>query len=397
VRRRSSTLIEGTLTLEASGDFAPPVSAAVLAGFAEALVLAGPAPNAPDSPGRRSTVTNLTLNRLADPEASALDGMARCVADNGARQVFQVEIRAPGDDRIAVVVTAHVENVILHFPSAEQQSDVAARSFEARAVEPAAVADNGPTNSASRRIRHLIDAASRVFAVSGYGNASMREVASEAGMPIATMYQYVTGKEQLLLFVFEIYVTEILEALDHANDKTASPRERLRDCIWATLVLYDKYRAQIRLIHQEGRALGADNRERVRSLARSTRRIWEGILNDGVKRGDFRCVNPVITASLVPALCATWVLRRPALGDHTLDELRDAIFETLERSPSAVLEQAGSEPVAVLNHNRPAAYLLSPEVSARPARDRRLHCQGQSGQCPAVRRQAHGARNLPVG
>jgi antitoxin StbD len=34
----------------------------------------------------------------------------------------------------------------------------------------------------------------------------------------------------------------------------------------------------------------------------------------------------------------------------------------LKRSPSAVLEQAGSEPVAVLNHNRPAAYLLSPPV-----------------------------------
>lgn len=34
----------------------------------------------------------------------------------------------------------------------------------------------------------------------------------------------------------------------------------------------------------------------------------------------------------------------------------------LKRSPSAVLEQAGSEPVAVLNHNRPAAYLLSPKV-----------------------------------
>lgn len=34
----------------------------------------------------------------------------------------------------------------------------------------------------------------------------------------------------------------------------------------------------------------------------------------------------------------------------------------LKRSPSAVLEQAGEEPVAVLNHNKPAAYLLSPQV-----------------------------------
>lgn len=41
---------------------------------------------------------------------------------------------------------------------------------------------------------------------------------------------------------------------------------------------------------------------------------------------------------------------------------RSVSITELKRSPSAVLEQAGSQPVAVLNHNRPAAYLLSPAV-----------------------------------
>lgn len=41
---------------------------------------------------------------------------------------------------------------------------------------------------------------------------------------------------------------------------------------------------------------------------------------------------------------------------------RSVSIPELKRSPSAVLEQAGVEPVAVLNHNRPAAYLLSPHV-----------------------------------
>jgi len=31
----------------------------------------------------------------------------------------------------------------------------------------------------------------------------------------------------------------------------------------------------------------------------------------------------------------------------------------LRRNPSGILEAAGDAPVAVLNHNRPAAYLLS--------------------------------------
>ena len=37
---------------------------------------------------------------------------------------------------------------------------------------------------------------------------------------------------------------------------------------------------------------------------------------------------------------------------------RSVSITELKRSPSAVIEQAGNEPVAVLNHNRPAAYLL---------------------------------------
>lgn len=47
--------------------------------------------------------------------------------------------------------------------------------------------------------------------------------------------------------------------------------------------------------------------------------------------------------------------------EHVL-AYRSVSITELKRSPSAVLEQAGSEPVAVLNHNRPAAYLLPPHV-----------------------------------
>lgn len=41
---------------------------------------------------------------------------------------------------------------------------------------------------------------------------------------------------------------------------------------------------------------------------------------------------------------------------------RSVSMTELKRSPSAVLAQAGAEPVAVLNHNRPAAYLVPPHV-----------------------------------
>ena len=49
--------------------------------------------------------------------------------------------------------------------------------------------------------------------------------------------------------------------------------------------------------------------------------------------------------------------------EHVLATRTVSITE-LKRSPSAVLEQAGDEPVAVLNHNRPAAYLISHQTYA---------------------------------
>ena len=34
----------------------------------------------------------------------------------------------------------------------------------------------------------------------------------------------------------------------------------------------------------------------------------------------------------------------------------------LKRSPSAVLANANNEPLAILNHNKPAAYLVTPQL-----------------------------------
>ncbi len=35
-----------------------------------------------------------------------------------------------------------------------------------------------------------------------------------------------------------------------------------------------------------------------------------------------------------------------------------ASISELKRSPSSIIEQAGNEPIAILNHNKPSAYLV---------------------------------------
>jgi antitoxin StbD len=43
--------------------------------------------------------------------------------------------------------------------------------------------------------------------------------------------------------------------------------------------------------------------------------------------------------------------------EHILSDSSVSISE-LKRNPSAVIEEAGDEPVAVLTHNKPSAYLV---------------------------------------
>ncbi|MFZ2396128.1 MAG: type II toxin-antitoxin system Phd/YefM family antitoxin [Smithella sp.] len=39
-----------------------------------------------------------------------------------------------------------------------------------------------------------------------------------------------------------------------------------------------------------------------------------------------------------------------------------ASISELKKNPSALIDQAGGEPVAILNHNRPTAYLIPAET-----------------------------------
>jgi len=50
---------------------------------------------------------------------------------------------------------------------------------------------------------------------------------------------------------------------------------------------------------------------------------------------------------------------------HTLHAGKTVSVTELKRNFSSILSQAGDDPVAVLNHNRPEAYLLSATLYER--------------------------------
>src|SRR5215469_6426913 len=63
------------------------------------------------------------------------------------------------------------------------------------------------------RFEAVLKAALRLFAAQGYENTSMREIAREAKMPIATVYQYFPMKLAIVREMWTRYTTTITETL----------------------------------------------------------------------------------------------------------------------------------------------------------------------------------------
>jgi AcrR family transcriptional regulator len=63
------------------------------------------------------------------------------------------------------------------------------------------------------RFEEVLKAALRLFAVQGYENTSMREIAREAKMPIATVYQYFPMKLAIVREMWTRYTSTITETL----------------------------------------------------------------------------------------------------------------------------------------------------------------------------------------
>ncbi|MBN2060949.1 MAG: TetR/AcrR family transcriptional regulator [Deltaproteobacteria bacterium] len=108
-----------------------------------------------------------------------------------------------------------------------------------RLVVNAAGTENGilqkkapmPVRTELRRSQ-IIETATRVFAAKGFSNATISEIARQANMGDATLYEYFENKEAILLGIPEVYLKDLMSSEDMRFQGLSSTEEKLRKCIW---------------------------------------------------------------------------------------------------------------------------------------------------------------------
>ena len=105
--------------------------------------------------------------------------------------------------------------------------------------------------SAAERRDELLDAASEVFARSGYHGASLEEIATAAGVSKALIYEHFASKRELHAELVDRHASEIFRRLQANAETGASGEERLRGGVDAFLGFVEEHREAWRALFRD--------------------------------------------------------------------------------------------------------------------------------------------------
>ena len=142
--------------------------------------------------------------------------------------------------------------------------------------------------SPRRRAPEIIEAAARVFAERGFHGASTQDIADVLGIRQASLYYYFPSKEGALELVCLKGVEGFFEAAKAIAAGPGSAGERLTRLINSHLSPLVDRSDFVKVFLNERQHLPAESRRRIGKWSRGLERIFEDVIKDGVRSGEFR-------------------------------------------------------------------------------------------------------------
>ncbi len=209
---------------------------------------------------------------------------------------------------------------------------------------------------------HILRAATRVFARSGFFNAQMADVAREAGVAAGTVYLYFRSKDDLLVSIFDRVMREAISEGRAALSGVDDPVARLRVIARQHLDRLGRDRDMAVVFQVELRRSTKHMQEFSTTLLREYLGMIRAVVADGQAEGVFTTqVSPTLAAKLVfgalDEMATNWMLSRRR---YPLTADADTVVDLL------VHGLAGDPALARSSHTAPGR--TDGERAASPAR-----------------------------
>jgi TetR/AcrR family transcriptional regulator, cholesterol catabolism regulator len=142
----------------------------------------------------------------------------------------------------------------------------------------------------------IIDTSAQVFARNGYHATGILELCAANGLGKGALYHYIGSKEELLAAIHDRVMDEVMLGADRVAEAGGTPSEQLSMLGAELLDVIHRYPDHVWVFLHEFPALTGERAERFRIRRRDYERRVEAVLQAGVESGDFRDIDPWLTA-----------------------------------------------------------------------------------------------------
>jgi AcrR family transcriptional regulator len=129
----------------------------------------------------------------------------------------------------------------------------------------------------------------RLFEKKGFTETSIQDVVDSLGVTKGTFYYYFSSKEELLMDIHLGYIDGLLVHQDQLlNDASKSCKEKLSAIVFMLITNIKTQGAAAKIFFREINNLSSDHIELIVQKRDQFRLNIEGLIKDGVEKGEFR-------------------------------------------------------------------------------------------------------------
>jgi len=185
----------------------------------------------------------------------------------------------------------------------------------------------------AQRRGEIVDVATRLFLERGFHNTSIRDIARACPFNLASLYMYVSSKEDILFLVAQQLIDEKAKAMAEVETREDDPEASFCTALRSYCRIVHNYRPHVRLLYRDLDVLSAQRREIVMASLSTVTGVFEKIVRTGIDKGVFADVEPKLVALDALFLCHLWSLHARALRGivANIDEFFDMQVRILLR------------------------------------------------------------------
>jgi AcrR family transcriptional regulator len=157
--------------------------------------------------------------------------------------------------------------------------------------------DGKTRRDALTEFRHaeILTAANKVFGSKGFNDATLDEIANEAGVAKGTLYLYFPNKEELFLATIRETLQGLLRSSEQQVEAAETTADKVRAAIRARVEFLREHTGLLRIYYTEFGAMcwnSAHMLQTFSDLYTHSVELLEPILRDGIGRGELRPLPP---------------------------------------------------------------------------------------------------------